>query len=838
MSNMDHLPVDDVLSELLKGLEEHASALLIAPPGAGKSTRVPPAVLSSDWIGEGRVWMLQPRRAAAKLVAQRIASEMGVQLGQEVGYSVRFESKRSEKTRIEVLTEGLMTRRMQSDPFLEGVSVVIFDEFHERSLDADLAFSLICEIQKEARPDLRILVMSATLDAGPVASHLSDCPVVHAEGRAFPVAINFEAKTEKELIWRRCSHAVRRALKQESEGHVLVFLPGVGEIKRLEEELSGIQGVDVFPLHGRMKLSDQELALSPSRRRKVILSTNLAESSVTIQGVRAVVDTGLVRRARFEPTLGFSRLELTRISQASAEQRAGRAGRTQAGSCYRLWTSGDHKSMSGFEIPEVGRSDLARALLEIYAWGNSARTFPWFESPKRTHQDQALSLLESLNLVEEDRITTQGKEALRFPLHPRLASFVLRGAEEGFPRRSVAVATLLSEPDVFRKLPKGVKGCDLELRLELLEAYEKGADACRKIGGEVNRRSLSSCVKVRRQLLQLLGTGVGGIEPASPDFTKVLIEHFPERVGAQRGSGSNRYRLAGGQGIILDEDSLSQGQSLILALGIWAARRGERADHRVGFAMSLNLEELDTVEGSDTYFDREREAVLHRRVRRLGDLVVSEHQMDTKPDPELVSRVLAEAVAKNPKRALKLSKEALNLLQRIEFLNRTLPDMKLPTMGELQEAGAVQEGSLLLSICTGLRSFDETRKLDLLGHIQGALTYEQQKALDAHAPDRFLLPNGTHGFISYEGDGPPVLKARVQQFFGLRENPSVAMGTVPLLLHILAPNQRPVQVTQDLQSFWSDTYAQVRKDLRGRYPKHPWPEDPTTPIPPRSRRKP
>jgi ATP-dependent helicase HrpB len=837
MSLMRELPVDGVLPELIEGLKSHGSAVLLAPPGAGKSTRVPPAMLSSGLVGDGKIWMLQPRRAAAKLVARRIAEELSTPLGQKVGYSVRFESARSESTRIEVLTEGLLTRRLQVDPFLEGVSAVVFDEFHERSLHADLTFSLVREIQKEARPDLRILVMSATLDPEAVSAHLSGCPIIRAEGRSFPVDIRFEPRIEKEKVWTRCAATVRQALKEEAQGHVLVFLPGVGEITRLEDELTGLKGVDVLPLHGRMKLSDQERALAPSRRRKVILSTNLAESSITIEGVRTVIDTGFVRRSRFEPALGFSRLEMMRISQASADQRAGRAGRTDSGTCYRLWTAGEHQGMQPYDIPEIRGTDMARALLEIYAWGSDPVHFPWFESPKEAHMNQALVLLKKLGLVADGRITSRGTKALSLPLHPRLGSLVLCGVDEGIPNRAVAVATILSEPNIFRRFPKGMKGCDLEVRLDLLGAFERGGNHVREIGGEPNRRALSNCIKVRQQIMQQLGLRAGTTESNSPQFKKILVDHFPERVGAQRGSGSDRYRLAGGQGIILDEESLAKGQGLILALGIRAARRGERADHRVSLATILDLKEVDTVEGVDIYFDREREAVVHRKVRRLGDLVVSEHQMDTKPDPVWVAQVLAEEVAKNPGKVLKFNKEERNLLDRISFLSRTLPDLHLPSMDSLELPTTPSEQSLLSSLCFGLKSFEELRRLELLDHIRGALTFEQNKALDAYAPERFKLPNGTHGAISYEGEGPPVLRARVQQLFGLTENPTVASGRVALLLHILAPNKRPVQVTQDLKSFWSETYAQVRKDLRGRYPKHPWPEDPTRPIPPRRRSK-
>lgn len=828
------LPIDAVLDQVIDATRAHGAVVLVAPPGAGKTTRVPPALLDAGLAGDGRLLLLQPRRVAARACAQRIASERGSPVGGEVGYRIRFENRTGPDTRIEVLTEGLLTRRLQADPFLEGVGCVVLDEFHERSLHADLALALLREIRAEVNPDLKVVVMSATLDPGPVAEYLG-CPVVESAGRTFPVEITYDdPRPDTRRPADRCAAAIRQALRATGEGHVLAFLPGVGEIQRTAERLEGLDGVDVLPLHGRLSGADQDRAIAPSRRRKVVLATNIAETSVTIEGVRAVVDVGLARVPRFDPALGLERLELGPISLASADQRAGRAGRTGPGWCRRLWTESRHRRLPAAEQPELRRVDLARTVLEVRAWGADPATFAWFEAPDPAALVAADAVLRQLGALDATGLTALGHTLVALPLPPRVARVVVAGHAAGHLRDAAAAAALTTERDIFREPPDLVSDSDLGLRLDALHDP-------RRFSG-LDRRAVTRVRQTRDQLVRVAERALGRPAHDGPADDATLAEllraGFPDRVAARRGPKSERFKLAGGGGAVLDRRSAVRDAPLILAVGLDGARRGERAEHRIRVAVALDAAELPTSTGLRTRFDPERQAVVQTRATTYLDLVLAEHPPGAERDVAAVEAALAEAVAAQPRAALDLDdRDTAGFLGRLRWLAEHAPELGLPTFPELD--GGQAPTPLIHMVCSGRRRFAETRKVALLPLLKGLMGHEACRVLDAQAPVKLGLPDGTTRRLDYAPGKPPVLAARIQQLFGLQATPRVANGKVAVLMHLLAPNQRPAQVTQDLASFWANTWPQVRKELRGRYPKHAWPEDPLTAQPesrPRRRR--
>ena len=779
------LPVDAVLADLVDALRSHPAAILIAPPGSGKTTRAPPA-LADAW--PGKVVLLQPRRVAARLAARRIAEERGSVVGGEVGYRIRFENKTSAKTRIEVVTEGLLTRMIQADPFLEGVGAVILDEFHERSLHADLALALVADVQREARPDLKILVMSATLDPAPIQAFLGDCPLIRAEGRVYPVEVIHAAKPDDRWLDIRMAEAIRKALDQTQTGHVLAFLPGVGEIERTRQRLMDLE-IPVLPLHGRLSGDAQDRALAPSASRKVVLATNIAETSVTLAGATAVVDSGLHRQPLYLPNLGASRLELQPISEASATQRAGRAGRTGPGLCLRLWTQATRRIAA--EVPEIERADLAPTLLQIYAWGSDPQRFPWFAAPPPGTVAQATALLALLGAVRGGHIIAMGREMAGLPLHPRLARVVIEGSRRGCLKQVATAAALVEERD-----PWPDSQADL---MERVAWVDGGA------GGEP--RALAAVRRVRDQLVALASGGSGG---GQQDVLRALLAGFPDRVARQRTPGARTYLLASGQGAEL-------GRGLdptpwLLALDLSVAK-----GLSIRMAESIEPEWLDVEERDRAWFDPKQNRVISERARMFGALVLS--SKPTKPDVLAVAETLAAAAARSPRKALTFTAEVDRFLTRLRWLAAAKPELGLPTFEDWEP--------FLQSAAVGQSSFAGLGRLDLLAELRGSLTYEQRRSLDRLAPETLPIPSGSGARITYgEPGSAPVLAARIQQLFGMRKSPEIA--GVRVTVHLLSPNNRPQQVTADLESFWANTYAEVRKDLRGRYPKHSWPEDPLT----------
>jgi ATP-dependent helicase HrpB len=826
------LPVDAVLPDLLSALRQGSNAVLIAPTGAGKTTRVPPALLAAGISGERSIVMLEPRRIAARAAARRMAEEGGWRVGEEVGYQVRFDHRAGPSTRILVVTEGILVQRLQADPFLEDVGVILFDEFHERSLHTDLSLAMARRVQREVRPDLRLVAMSATLDPGPIAAYLGDCPVIESRGRLFPVSISWldprRDRSEPPPLPGLVAGAVRRVLG-ETEGDVLVFLPGVGEIQRCSEALGTERNLAILPLYGDLPAEQQDAVLRPLDRRKVVLATNVAETSITIDGVTAVVDSGLVRRLRFDPSTGLDRLELGKVSRASADQRAGRAGRQAPGVCLRLWGEWEHAALPERELPEIARVDLAGPALQLFAWGEAdLAAFGWFEPPDPATLAAAELLLRRLGATDEHGVTAIGRSMARLPVHPRLARLLIEGHRLGHPRETALLAALLAERDPFPRTPRGAgprraSRSDLLDRLDALEAFERRD---RDEAGSLNVGAARFVLKARDQLADMARRELGAPGKKSHDrddaLLRALLAAYPDRVAKRREPRSPRAVMVGGRGVRLAEESTVLDPDLFVCLNVGAMGAGPQAEDIVRLASEVEPEWLasDLLRTMiDLTFDEERERVIAWKRTRYEDLVISETEAPA--NGEAAERLLAETAAARPDRALPLDDpDTASFLARVRWLAGWMPELNLPTF----DADALVR--LLPALAAGKRSFAELRRAPLLPVLEGALTWEQRQALEKEAPERLEVPSGSRIRIAYEPGRPPVLAARIQEMFGLAETPRLAGGRAPVLLHLLAPNGRPQQVTHDLRSFWENTYRQVRKELQGRYPKHAWPEDP------------
>jgi ATP-dependent helicase HrpB len=830
-------PLEAALPHLLTALRARGACVLVAPPGAGKSTGVPLALLRSGALGAGRCVMLQPRRIAARAVARRMAQVLGEPVGGAVGYRVRFEDRTSARTRIEVVTEGLLTRRLQSDPFLEGVSLVVLDEIHERSLHADLALAMLAEVRRDARPDLAILVMSATLDPAPFAAFLDDCPVVRVDARPHPVEVVYDRTSSVDSPVDRCPAAVLEVLGRVESGDVLVFLPGKGEIADVAGALAGRlpPNVDVLPLHGALSPDQQDrvFAPPPPGRRRVILSTNVAETSITVEGVTAVVDSGLARVPRFDARTGLERLERGRIARASADQRAGRAGRTGPGVCRRLWSAQEHEAMPAAEVPELRRADLSRVALEVRGWGSAPAAFRFFEAPSPEALRAADETLARVGAIDTGGLTALGHTLLALPLHPRLGAVVVAGHAAGVLRDAATAAALMNERDPLRAPPDMTADSDLSIRLDALEDAERrrlAPDAMHALG--LDPRATRDVLAARDQILGIARAQLGpeAAAPTTPRaaetaLLRALLAGFPDRVAQRRAPRSSRFQLAGGGGCVLDRRSVVRDAPWVLAVGLEAAASGG-GEHTLRLASALDPAWLATTRVVETRFDPERLAVVQTRVTRFLSLALAEHSVGELSDPEAVSRALAQAAARDPQRAFDIEAIA-PLLLRLRFLAHHMPALNAPALEELDTPHDTPS-PLLLDLCWGKRSFADLRRMDLSGTLLGLLEPGVRAALDRHAPERIGLPSGRTARVTYAADGPPVVAARIQWFFGLETTPTLADGRAPCVLHLLAPNGRPAQVTQDLAGFWRGSWSLVRKELRGRYPKHAWPEDPFT----------
>ena len=827
MTSLPPLPIDDVLPELTASLRDHPSVVLRAPTGAGKTTRVPPALLDSGILKSGRILMLEPRRLAARAAAKRIASERGNSLGDEVGYHVRFDHRSSARTRILVVTPGILLRMLQDDPFLESTSAILFDEFHERGLESDLVLGMVRLVQQTVRPELRIVVMSATLDVEIVSTHLGGCPIVVSEGRLFPVDIVYHAKPN-EVRWPvAAANAVRRLIERTT-GDVLVFLPGMSEIRQTERELKSFAGehdLDVLILHGDLPLEQQDRALLRQSRRRVVLATNVAETSVTVEGVTGVVDTGVARLLTFDPSVGLDRLEVTPISKASADQRAGRAGRTSPGTCVRLWSEVAHRSRPDRTDAEIKRVDLAGAVLHLHRLGEKDPSqFHWLEPPHESAVVQASALLTMLGALDSGVLTKLGLQMARLPVHPRLARLLIEGQVLACADRAALAAALLSERDPFFRnavLPAStLTESDVLDRMEALEEYARSGRIQFSIG-ELNRNAADFVLRSRDQLLRLLRTDQATSDASSNDenVLKALFSAFPDRLARRRNPASPRGIMVGGRGVKLMPSSRVVEPEFFLCIEVDAGE--SEALVRLASVVRRDWLPPERIQTSiSVEFNSHSEKIEAKRLVRFEDLLLDSTSILV-PDDESTARVLADAALANPIRVLPAADSPTGqYLARVRCLRGWMPDLALPAF----EENDLRE--LLTSLCVGCRSFEELRRADWLAAIQGKLSYQQRQALEHEAPAVIEVPSGSQIALSYGSGNAPVLAVRIQELFGLTDTPRIAGGRVRILLHLLAPNYRPQQVTDDLASFWANTYPKVRGELRSRYPKHSWPEDP------------
>jgi len=848
------LPIEATLPQLRAALADHAVVILQAPPGAGKTTLVPLALLDEPWLQGKSIVMLEPRRLAARSAAGRMAQLRNEAVGATVGYRIRFESKTSTATRIEVLTEGILTRRLQNDPALEGVGLVIFDEFHERHLHADLALALCVDSQRGLREDLKILVMSATLDGEALSRLLNKAPIVTSEGRSFPVAVHYLARDPEGRLPVTVAAAVTRAL-EEQEGDALVFLPGAGEIRRTQDLLVGALAgkVDVLPLYGDLPWEQQQRAIASSTgRRRVVLATPIAETSLTIEGVRIIVDSGYARVPQFDPASGLSRLVTQRISRASAEQRAGRAGRTAPGVCYRLWSESTQRGLIPQSVAEIKGADLAPLALELAAWGvQDAASLAWLDPPPSASLAQARELLTELDALDASgRVTDVGRALAQLPLHPRLAHMLRQGADMKLGALACDIAAILSERDIFTKEAR--RSCDLAERVEVLQGFRRGGRAAVPANG-VDANACQRCDQAARQWRRLIGAREDEQPNADPDLVGVLLAFaYPDRIAQQRAPREPRYLLANGRGARLPEWELRLRQPYLVAATLDAGAVQSRASTAGGrapgaaegegliyLAATIKPDDLEAYfaghirREEEVRWDDAEAAVVARRVQRFGMLTLDSKPL-AHPDPEKIRSAMLDGLRRLGIAALPWTDEARAWQARVLSMRQWFPGEPWPDCSDaaLLESLADWLGPHL----NGISRRSHLARLDVLEVLKNRLDWKQGQQLEADAPTHLEVPSGSRLKLEYQPGESPVLAVKLQEMFGLADTPRIARGRVAVTLHLLSPARRPIQVTQDLKGFWERTYAEVKKELKGRYPKHPWPDDPWN-APPTARAK-
>lgn len=824
---MISLPIDAIIPEIRRALAGAPALVLQAPPGAGKTTRVPLALLEVEWLAGKRIIMLEPRRLAARAAAARMAETLGEAVGVTVGYRIRFEAKVSAATRVEVVTEGILTRMLQDDPSLPGVGLVIFDEFHERSLNADLGLALCLESQAALRDDLKLVVMSATLDGGPVARLMGGVPLVTSEGRAFAVDTRFLTRPEPRRFADGVALAVVQALRDEAEGDVLVFLPGAGEIRRVEDLLAGhpaAREVTVTPLYGDLAQDAQDRAIRPlpGGRRKVVLATAIAETSLTIDGVRVVVDGGQMRQPRFDPASGMTRLVTLPVSRASADQRRGRAGRTAPGVCYRLWSEAEDRALAPFTAAEIMEADLAPLALDLAQWGVAdANSLAWLDPPPAAALAQARDLLTGLGAVDgQGRITGHGRAMNRLAMHPRLAHMVMTARGIGLGGLACEVAALLGERDIVRA-GRGFRDSDMRIRVDALRTGEGFAP---HHGLTLDRGAVSRARQAAKDWRRRVGLKPGDENGDSRDAGLLLAFAYPDRIARRRPGGEPRYALSGGGGAFFtDPEPLSAEEWLVAA-----ELDGDRREARIFMAAPLTKAEIEEHfaaaihSEAEMRWDRREEMVVARRVRRLSGLVLDEQKLDQAP-PERLAAAMAEGIRAMGLPCLPWSDDLLKLRARAAFLRQGDPDGGWPDMSDQGLLDGLEDW--LVPYLTGITRRAHLSRLDLSAALRGKLDWDHARRLDELAPTHAAVPSGSRVPIDYSGE-VPVLAVRLQEMFGCADTPRIAGGKVALLLHLLSPARRPVQVTRDLASFWANAYKAVKADLKGQYPKHWWPDDP------------
>lgn len=833
------LPIEAVIPDVVAALSQEGRAVVQAPPGAGKTTLIPLALLDEPWLKDKRIVMLEPRRLAARASAMRMASLLGEEAGERVGYRTRFESRVGPSTKIEVVTEGILTRYLQDDPALEDVACVIFDEFHERSLHADLGLALCIESRAHLREDLRLLVMSATLDGQGVAALLSGAPVITSVGRTYPVEVRYmpearptgartESLTGPSFISAVVA-AVLMALKDE-DGSVLVFLPGSSEIRRVEARLREKalpEGVDIFPLYGELSIEAQDAAIRPSEqgRRKVVLATTIAETSLTIEGVRVVIDGGLKRVPRFSPSTGMGSLETVRVSKDSAEQRKGRAGRTMPGVCMRLWTQGEHNGLRERSSPEMLEADLASMRLDLALWGvEDAGSLKWLDRPPDAALAQATEVLRRLGALDsKGRATAHGREVAALPLHPRLGHMAIKGRELGYGSLACAVAALLEERDIFRAGPVE-KSSDIRARVDALSSrgrHEASVDTAKIERVKASARQLENRLRIKK-------------EPLDADLSGMLLAlAYPDRIGKKREGEQGRFLLANGRGArFRGPDPLSASEYIVAAVLdggekesviYMAAPVGEKELER---DFAGDIEDVEIIEWNESI-----KGVVALRQRKLWSLTLFEHRL-ADPPAEKVLKAFIEGIRKSGLAALPWDRASEGLRERVNFLNRSsgATGASFPAFTDEFLLDRLEEW--LGPFVEGMTRLEHLRKLDLKSALMGLLNWEEKKALDTLAPTHITVPTGSRIPVDY-GAERPSLAVRLQEMFGLAKTPSVAAGRVPLVVHLLSPAGRPLQVTDDLAGFWASSYELVKKEMKGRYPKHHWPDDPLLASPTR-----
>jgi ATP-dependent helicase HrpB len=816
------LPIEAALPELRSVLRAGNAAVLVAPPGAGKTTRVPLVLANEEWAQAtakpGRILVLEPRRLAARAAAERMAQTLGERVGETVGLRVRFGSKVSRKTRIEIVTEGIFTRLLIDDPMLEGVCAVLFDEFHERSLDGDLGLALARDAQQGLREDLKLLIMSATIDGARVAALLGDAPVIESQGRMFPVETRYVGRDARP-IEPQVAETIVRAMQAES-GSLLAFLPGAAEIRRTQALLEKAQlenriepASDIVALYGALGREDQAHAIEPAApgRRKIVLATSIAETSITIQGVRLVVDSGLARVPRYEPDVGVTRLDTVRVSRAAADQRRGRAGRTEPGLCYRLWDEPQTAALDPFTRPEILAADLSSFALDLAAWGAEADKLSFLDPPPRPALAEAKSLLTELGAVDTNgRITEEGRRLRRLPLPPRLARMVIDAGRTGQGLLAAEIAALIGE--------RGLGGNDVDMseRLAVLRRDRSlhGRDARKMAERWAEAASVPSASSGR----EADETSVGAL----------LALAFPERIAKSRGGGSGAFLLANGRGASLDPASPLAREPFLAV----AELAGSAAQGRILSAAPIMLSEIETHFGGhieareEIGFDTETGALRGRKTRRLGAIVLGEQAIAVSPNDE-TAKLLAEKIASLGMERLPWTKPLAQWRDRVMFLRASDPE-SWPDLSD--RALAETAGEWLAPALAGKTALREIAPDEFAAALHERLPWALRRRLDAEAPTHFETPTGSQAPIDYAAEGGPKIAIRVQELFGLNRHPAIAGGKIPLTIELLSPAHRAVQTTRDLPGFWRGSYAAVRAEMRGRYPKHPWPDDPANAI--------
>jgi ATP-dependent helicase HrpB len=817
--NISHLPVEDVVPELISALAGSRCAVLSAPPGAGKTTRVPFALLDTTWLEGKKILMLEPRRLAARRAAEYMAQQLGERVGLTVGYRIRGDAVVSDQTRLEVVTEGILTRMLHAHPDLPGVGMVIFDEFHERSIHADLGLAFALDVQRHLREDIRLLVMSATLDGVAIARLLGDASVVESRGVAFPVETKYARFASDKRLEERIADVVSRALISD-EGDILVFLPGMREIRRAEEELRKKLSDDVVVhvLHGDLPGSVQDSALAPDKKgkRKIILSTSIAETSLTIDGVRIVVDSGLVRAARFDPRRGMSGLVTIPTSRAVADQRRGRAGRQGAGVCYRLWTEPEHAHLPDYPVPEIRVTDLAHVALDLASWGApTGEGLLFLDPPPAANLAQAQGVLKRLGaLTDNGRMTPHGRSMASLPIHPRLAHMIIKGKELGFGSAACELAAILEERDsLFVGSDKDV---DMTTRI----------DAIRRRTGQ--RTGMSERVASQAQrLMEMIGQR--SIDTIDDGTGLLLALAYPERIARRRPERSGLYQLSSGGVAALPAGS-PLARSEYLAIADLDAGSGNA---KIYLAASVSESDLESAFAGEMVVEKETEwnvmekRVKARRLRKLGDVILREEPLDL--EGEDVMQALVEGIQRTGLHCLPWDKDTEHFRARVQWARTAMKD--LPDLSDQALESSIAEW--LGPSLKGMWSLQHLQRLRLAEILRSRLSAHHLRAIDRLAPSHLQVPSGSRIAVEYSAAGYPTLSVKLQELFGLTETPRVGGGTTPITIHLLSPAGRPLAVTQDLRSFWQNTYPEIRKQLRARYPKHPWPEDPFTATPTR-----